>query len=240
MIKYLMTIVLLAFMSVPSFGACSQMPVEPRPDKPGSALEATHLKQEAFIKSRLASSQYYTIGIGDSIMGMWPNELLEYRWGGPVLNSGRGGSTTSHWLKWLDEWDWSIQEPSVVYINLGRNDLTLGMCPFVVTQQVLKVIDKVKTKWPNVTVVWQNITPGGENLELLDNEIRNTNQAMLNYLVRYPQSFLMVDAWTVIYSRCVTRKVCGLFLEGDKYRYGPIHLGVDAYELINRYGRILP
>lgn len=229
---------LLLALSTTAANACTPMPATYAPDKPGSVAWARHTRTEAYIQTRLVERAFATIGIGDSIMGMWPSELLEAKWGGPVLNAGRGGSTTLHWLEWLDTWDWALQSPAVIHIHIGRNDITLGSCPAAIAQSVLAVIAKVKAKWPAARIVWQSIPPGGEWLRLKAFEVREVNRLVIEQATT--QGFQVLDAWPIIRNWCQGVRSCGAFYAGDAYGGGPIHLGPNAYEVIYREGRVLP
>lgn len=200
---------------------------------------ARHRQQENYIQSRLKERSYSVITIGDSIMGMWPNELLESMWGGPLLKAARGGSTTLDWLKWLDEWDWGSNNPDIVHINIGRNDIGNGGCPQEVARSILELLTKIKTKWPGVSIMWQNITPGGEYLRLKDFEIRETNRLVLAQ-VKSINDLQILDAWSIIYNWCNGYRRCGAFYPGDDYPDGPIHLGLNAYEQIYKNGKVIP
>lgn len=201
-------------------------------------VQARHRQQESYIQSRLKERSYSVITIGDSIMGMWPNELLESMWGGPLLKAARGGSTTLDWLKWLDEWDWSLQSPHTVHINIGRNDIGDGACPQEASRSILELISKLKTKWPDAEIIWQNIPPGGKYLRLKSFEIRETNRLVLAQADSL--NLQILDAWSIVYNWCNGYRRCGAFYPGDDYPDGPIHLGLNAYEQIYKSGRILP
>lgn len=229
---------LLLAASVTAADACAPMPLAPKIDPPGSLADIKHRASEAYIQARLAETSHATLALGDSIMGGWPHDLLEAKWGGPVLQGGRGGSTTLHWLRWLDVWDWSKQDPAVVHLHVGRNDVTTGACPRFIAASVLKVIAKVQARWPAARVVWQNIPPGGYELRLMAAEIREVNRLVL--AAAPAGGFEVWDAWRVVWSRCVGARVCGLFLDGDRYRYGPIHFDPHAYALIARDAEMRP
>lgn len=225
---------LLLAASVTAADACTPMPPAYPPERVGSVAWTRHVRTEEYIRARLVERPFATIAIGDSIMSMWPGELLEAKWGGPVLNAGRGGSTTLDWLRWLDEWDWSLQNPTTVHIHIGRNDITKGPCPAAIAQSVLAVIDKVKARWPAARVVWQSIPPGGEYLRLKAFEIKETNRLVIASGVE------VLDAWPVIHEWCQGLRNCGAFYAGDQYDGGPIHLGPNAYEAIYKNARMVP
>jgi GDSL-like Lipase/Acylhydrolase family len=219
--------------------ACIQLPAGAPVDRPGSIAEQKHLVQETYIQERLAlGGPYAIIALGDSIMGGWSEELLALKWGGPLLKGGRGGSTTLHWRQWLATWDWSGQSPTVVHLHIGRNDITLDVCPAAIAQSILALVTQIQAKWPGVRVVWQNIPPGGEYLRLRRQEIIEVNRLVLAQAAT--RGFQVWDAWPVVWNRCQDVRVCGIFLPGDKYRYGPIHIGPNGYALIARDAELLP
>jgi GDSL-like Lipase/Acylhydrolase family len=222
---FVLIAVLAAWVSAAS--ACVPMPAA-YPPKPDTGIaHRRHVATEGYIQRRLAERQFAVVTIGDSIMGMWPHELLEGLWGAPLLNGGRGGSTTLDWLNWLDAWDWSKQAPDVVHINIGRNDLNYDICPIWIAIKVVEVVKKVRAKWPDARVVWQTLTPAGEYQRLYATEIREVNR-----LVTAQSSvwgFEVLDAWTPIAARCQGQRICGVYYAGDER---VTHLSQVGYEVI--------
>ncbi|MEM6699955.1 MAG: arylesterase [Bacteroidota bacterium] len=72
---------------------------------------------------------------------------LEYE----VVNAGLSGETTGGGVNRVD---WVISEPVDIFVlELGGNDALRGLEPEVAEQNLQKIIDKVKTKYPEVQIV---------------------------------------------------------------------------------------
>lgn len=72
---------------------------------------------------------------------------LEYE----VVNAGLSGETTGGGVNRVD---WVISDPVDIFVlELGGNDALRGLEPEVAEQNLQKIIDKVKTKYPEVKIV---------------------------------------------------------------------------------------
>jgi len=68
-----------------------------------------------------------------------------------VVNAGLSGETTGGGVNRVD---WVISEPVDVFVlELGGNDALRGIEPEIAAQNLQKIIDKVKTKYPTVQIV---------------------------------------------------------------------------------------
>lgn len=72
---------------------------------------------------------------------------LEYE----VVNAGLSGETTGGGVNRVD---WVISDPVDIFVlELGGNDALRGLEPEVAEQNLQKIIDKVKTKYPEAKIV---------------------------------------------------------------------------------------
>lgn len=231
--RYILTFIVVLFLLfwAKDVFACQQMPETYVTPQPGSVAWTRHVRDEAYIVNRLNSDrQYDTIVFGDSIMGGWRPELLDAMFAGSRLSAARGGATTKDLNRYLDTWPLAQRSPGTVFVGIGRNDVGQDVCPRPVATAVVATLARLRALWPSARIVWQNLTPGGEYLELKDFEIREVNRLVALELPSLNVELL--DAWSVIYSRCNGYRLCGLFLAGDAYNGGPVHFGTNGYEAI--------
>jgi acyl-CoA thioesterase I len=74
-------------------------------------------------------------------------EGLEYQ----VINAGLSGDTTAGGLSRLDYW---LSKPVDVFVlELGINDIRRGVPPHTIAQNLQLIINKVKSKYPQVKLV---------------------------------------------------------------------------------------
>ena len=69
---------------------------------------------------------------------------LDYK----VINAGLSGDTSGGGLNRLDYW--TSQPVDIFILELGINDIMRGISPTVTANNLHAIIDKVKTKFPNV------------------------------------------------------------------------------------------
>ena len=96
----------------------------------------------------------HVVMLGDSIteLGLWH----EWFAGTPVLNRGIGGETSADLLRRLDT---AIGLPSVVFLLIGTNDLTLGVPLQKIIANVRTLLAEVERRAPGTPVVVQSVMP---------------------------------------------------------------------------------
>lgn len=94
--------------------------------------------------------------LGDSITegGMWDEWLPEYH----VVNRGIGGETAAQVLERIDS---VAYDPAAVFLLIGTNDLTLGYSIESITENVEKIIERVKELAPGAPIHVQSVMPRG-------------------------------------------------------------------------------
>lgn len=81
------------------------------------------------------------------VAGKIKAEGLDYQ----VTNAGLSGDTTAGGLSRLSYW---LNKPVAVFVlELGINDIMRGVAPHVIAQNLQKIIDTVKDKYPLVKLV---------------------------------------------------------------------------------------
>jgi lysophospholipase L1-like esterase len=217
--------ILLLAISVHTAEACTQYPATytPRSDVRKEAVTT-------YLQNRLAERPFATIALGDSIMRLFPYELVDAMWGGPVLNTAIGGSTVLD-INWrLDRWPYSVQKPAVVFVAIGTNDVFRGYCPNVVASNIVKLLVRLKTMYPNARIIWQNILGRGWNGEEFAADIARINAIVL---ARAQGRYEVFDAATPLKEACQGQAPCTLYSD-------TIHPYYGGYEVIYRNGKLLP
>ena len=93
----------------------------------------------------------YGIDPEDAFAGLTQQRLdslgKDYR----VINGGLSGETTAGGLSRLD---WFLEEePTIFVLELGGNDGLRGILPSESKSNLLAIIDKVRAKYPNTTII---------------------------------------------------------------------------------------
>lgn len=93
----------------------------------------------------------YGIEQDDSFAGLIQERIdslgLNYR----VINGGLSGETTAGGLSRLD---WFLEdEPAIFVLELGGNDGLRGILPSESKKNLIGIIDKVRTKYPNTKII---------------------------------------------------------------------------------------
>lgn len=205
--------------------ACTQYPATYTPrDWPGK--DAVH----GYIQNRLTERPFATIIMGDSIARRWPSELVEGLWGGPVLNTGIGGSTVLD-LTWrLDRMSFEAQSPAVVFVSVGTNDIAQGYCPGAVEQGIVALLVRLRTMYPNARVVWQNVLGRGRHRQEFVQDIARVNA----YVIAQVQGrYEVYDAATPLTAACRGQPECTLYAD-------LVHPYLNGYEVIYEQARVLP
>jgi lysophospholipase L1-like esterase len=146
----------------------------------------------ADIGTRLKERSFDVIGLGDSIMQRWPEQMLAEATGGLTLNAGVGGDGTAALLWRLDgkpttvvfdtqrvpigAMDWSQQRPRLVLILIGTNDGAKPPCD--VYWGIRAVVQKAQAMFDGARIVVFSILPRGENMRERESEIGTTNAAL--------------------------------------------------------------
>jgi lysophospholipase L1-like esterase len=157
---------------------------------------------------QLAKQQpFYAIGIGDSNMQLWPQDLLDSVFGRWVLNAGVGGDAAPAMLWRLENVDWSRQSPRYVLVSLGRNDLVRNsVCDSFIG--VRAAVMKTKEKFPNAKIVYISMLPRGEGMAEQREEIEALNREIKSSAAQWGIGYLDVyDAF-----RCGGVTPCDLMI----------------------------
>ncbi|KQZ86088.1 hypothetical protein ASD56_07455 [Microbacterium sp. Root166] len=85
---------------------------------------------------------------------MWDEWLPEYH----VVNRGIGGETAAQVLERIDS---VAYDPAAVFLLIGTNDLTLGYSIESITENVEKIIERVKELAPGAPIHVQSVMPRG-------------------------------------------------------------------------------
>ncbi|MDC0067676.1 GDSL-type esterase/lipase family protein [Gammaproteobacteria bacterium] len=151
--------------------------------------------------------------LGDSITegGSW-HELFPDT---SVRNRGIGGDTTSGVLARLHQI--SEGKPSKVLLLIGTNDLAIGKSDETIIENILTIIDRLKTESPETQVILQSILPRSDGyqarIESLNDKLRTAAEGRA--------------LWVDVYS--------GMLAEdgsiSDRYSNDELHLYGEAYKL---------
>ncbi len=114
-----------------------------------STLVSTAKKTILFFGNSLTAG--YGIDPEDAFAGLVQERLdslgKEYR----VINGGLSGETTAGGLSRLD---WFLEEePTIFVLELGGNDGLRGILPSESKRNLLAIIDKVRSKYPNIRII---------------------------------------------------------------------------------------
>ena len=176
-----------------------------------------------FVERRLTGERYTTIGLGDSIMQRWPNELLKVMYGGDVLNAGFGGDGIPQMRHRFRTMSFARQSPDKVVIHVGTNDLRRNASGCAVGHGILEAVSEVQATSPSAEVVVHAILPRGDYLTELAGEIGAANAALVAAAPQH--GFTVVDMSAPLLARCSATKACDYMREAKN-----IHPTLTAYQ----------
>lgn len=105
--------------------------------------------------------------LGDSITELY--HLNEFYDELPVINSGHSGWTTDQILNSIDELVY-IYNPTKVFLLIGTNDIEHDKDANYISNNIKKIVKKIKQKRPNCKIYIESIYP-----------INNTNEEQINH-----------------------------------------------------------
>lgn len=129
------------------------------------AVETYRKKHEAFVKSG-KEKPVELLFIGDSLTEYWLHEGrdvwdAEYsKWSS--LNFGISGDTTSGVMYRLANGELDNVRPRVIVLLIGTNDLSNGISPDAIGQNIQSILSEIKRKTPETTVILLGLFPRGE------------------------------------------------------------------------------
>lgn len=149
--RILFPFLLSLIISVALLSACGSSTEQKQSDTAtaDSAQVKTSQKTILFFGNSLTAG--YGIDPEDAFAGLVQTRLdslgKDYR----VINGGLSGETTAGGLSRLD---WFLEEePTIFVLELGGNDGLRGILPSESKSNLLAIIDKVKAKYPNTTII---------------------------------------------------------------------------------------
>lgn len=156
-----------------------------------STHEERHKRVIETIQSHLNTATFESIGLGDSIMQGWPDDLLRKALGASALNAGVGGDKTQNLLWRLEHFDWSKQKPKSVLLIIGTNNLSTS-APCEIALGIRNAVAKVHSIFPLADIAVISLLPRGEKMSAYEPEIRQIN----NELRRRAQldGYIFIDA----------------------------------------------
>lgn len=132
-----------------SCGSSSEKKEAETQETTGKQASAEEQKTILFFGNSLTAG--YGIEQDDSFAGLTQERIdslgLNYR----VINGGLSGETTAGGLSRLD---WFLEdEPAIFVLELGGNDGLRGILPSESKKNLIGIIDKVRTKYPNTEII---------------------------------------------------------------------------------------
>jgi len=127
-----------------------------------------------------------TVFLGDSITegGKW-HELFPHS---SVRNRGIFGDFTTGVLSRMNQI--TDGKPSQVFLMIGINDLSLGIHNQNIIDNILSIIEKIKTESPQTEIFVQSVLPGEkkyqEKIESLNKLLRKTIEEKATWIDLYP------------------------------------------------------
>lgn len=117
------------------------------------SIEASESKTEAktilFFGNSLTAA--YGIDPEDGFAGLTQARIDSLGLGYKVINGGLSGETTAGGLSRLD---WFLEdEPAIFVLELGGNDGLRGIQPAETKRNLLAIIDKVRSKYPDTKII---------------------------------------------------------------------------------------
>lgn len=94
--------------------------------------------------------------LGDSITDFC--DLDTYYPGLNAVNRGIAGDMTVGVLRRMDASVFAL-EPRLVVLLIGVNDLSRGYSPETVTENIMKIVDEIKSRLPSAAVIVQSVYP---------------------------------------------------------------------------------
>jgi len=203
--------------------------------------QARFVLRSAEVACRLKAAHYDVILFGDSIMRQWPAPSLRQTFPGRrVLNAGIGGDETSDLLAWLDgkragspgsaaSPDWSTQEPRLIILMIGSNDVRRGASASQVAAGVIAAARRVHGLYPQAALMLLDILPRGAGQGDFVQVIKRANQAVRLWAEQQGPAITFADAHSAMHCEAAD---CGLYRPPDY-----IHLTPAGYDRLSQLVR---
>lgn len=135
--------------AIAACGTSSEKKESETPETDAQQAPANVQKTILFFGNSLTAG--YGIEQDDAFSGLTQTRIdslgLNYR----VINGGLSGETTAGGLSRLD---WFLEdEPAIFVLELGGNDGLRGILPSESKKNLIGIIDKVRTKYPNTEII---------------------------------------------------------------------------------------
>lgn len=170
-----------------------------------------------------------TLVIGDSLVQLWPhNQLLEAFGPGSVLNFGVGSDRTQVTLWRLTHSTSTGPPPARVVIFLGTNNLSAGDVPCAVAAGIAALVDSVRKKWPNASMIILSVPPRGTDLRSRESE-RLALNAELRKIANSQENTLLFDDWEDF--------ACARTVPCDNYLNDMLHFSEAGYHSLSKIVR---
>ncbi len=206
----------------PSF-ICNSDPIWPELDKfekykpMWEIIRAQYNQKNAEIKS------IPTVIAGNSLVHLFTDAAIQKEFPNKdVVARGIGGDTTYTFLERIDDNVLSLN-PNTVVLEIGGNDLIQGKCLDFIESNILKIVQKIKSKNPNTKIIFLSVPPTTRP-EL--NSIAPVLNSFLYKLSREDKNILYADTWNEMRDSSAPRIRPELIRLGD-----PIHFNEKGYEI---------
>jgi lysophospholipase L1-like esterase len=136
------------------------MPPEPR-DNPGARKRADEITRRA------QSHQYSVVFLGDSLTHWWNHNSWDRHFGRwDPLNAGVSGDRTEH-LLWRIENGNLYQQPKVVVLLIGTNDLSHNRTPRVTAERIRDILETLRKRLPATRILLEGLWPRNDQARLI-------------------------------------------------------------------------
>ncbi|AYV54277.1 SGNH hydrolase [Leptospira kmetyi] len=159
--------------------------------------------------------------VGNSLIHMFPNNLLEKEFPGAV-NRGIGGDMTETLLDRIEE-DVLVLNPKVIVLEIGGNDLLQSKCLNVVEGNLVRILDKIQGYNANIKVVVLGIPP-------VRHQVVNRVSPLINLswisIIQSRKNVEFLDSWQLFRQKDVPVLAQEFWPGQDK-----IHINENAYKI---------
>jgi lysophospholipase L1-like esterase len=138
-------------------------PMQPEPrDNPGARKRADDITRKA------QSRPYSVVFLGDSLTQWWDHNSWNRHFGQwEPLNAGVSGDRTEHLLWRIENGNLSQQEPKVVVLLIGTNDLSHNRTPRVTAERIRDVLETLHKRLPTTRILLEGLWPRNDQARLI-------------------------------------------------------------------------
>jgi lysophospholipase L1-like esterase len=132
--------------------------------------------------------------VGSSSIRMW-NDLQKDFPGKTIINRGFGGSSTPHVIQYADDIIF-LYNPKQIVIYVGENDFTSTppATPFEVANRIDSLIHLIRTKLPQVPIVYISIKPSISRLSIMP-QMKEANK-LIKERLSHQKNIVFVDVFS--------------------------------------------